>query len=96
MPKAYWIVHADVSNLEAFKAYVEANADSLKEHGAKFLARAGNFQAVEGTTKPRNSIVEFPNYEAALKCWHSPSYQAARSLRLNAADIDIIIVEGLE
>lgn len=96
MPKAYWIVHVDVIDMDAFKAYVAANADAMKQYGAKFLARAGTFQAVEGSARTRNTIVEFPTYEAALHCWHSSSYQAARSLRLNAAEIDIVIVEGVE
>lgn len=96
MPKGYWIVHVDITDADAFKAYVAANADAFEQYHAKFLARAGTFKAVEGTTKSRNTIVEFPSYEAALNCWHSSAYQAAKQLRTNAAEIDIIVVEGVD
>lgn len=96
MKKGYWMIRVDVSDLEAFKKYAESNAEALKKFGAKFLARAGAFTAVEGSTRSRNTIVEFPSYQAALDCWNSPEYQSARSLRLDAATIDLIIVEGYD
>lgn len=96
MSKGYWIVRVDITESESFKAYVTANAEALKNYGARFLARAGAFNAVEGTTRSRNTIVEFPSYQAALDCWSSPEYQAARSLRQDAAAIDLVIVEGYD
>lgn len=96
MSKGYWIVHLDITGPDAFKAYVAANGGALKKYGARFLARAGAFQAVEGTAKSRNTIVEFPSYQAALDCWNSPEYQAAKDLRTGAADIDLVIVEGYD
>lgn len=96
MPKGYWIVRVDVTDPEQFKAYAEANAGALKKYGARFLARAGQHQVPEGTTRARNTIVEFPSYQAALDCWHSPEYQAALKLRLPASTIDLVIVEGYD
>jgi len=96
MPKGYWIVHVDVSDMDKFKNYVAANAGAMEKYGAKFLARAGQYTAVEGTTRSRNTIVEFPSYQAALDCWHSPEYQAALQQRTSAADIDLVIVEGVD
>jgi uncharacterized protein (DUF1330 family) len=37
MPKAYWIGRVDVSNPEAYKAYMVANTIPFKKYGAKFL-----------------------------------------------------------
>lgn len=96
MQKGYWIVRVDVTNQEQFKAYTAANAEALKKYGARFLARAGQFQVPEGTTRARNTIVEFPSYQAARDCWHSPEYQAALKLRLPASTIDLVIVEGCD
>lgn len=84
MPKGYWIVRADVTDMEQFKKYAAANGDALRKHGAKFLARAGQFTLVEGTTRARNTIVEFPSYQAALE--H----------RLSASQLDLVIVEGYD
>lgn len=96
MKKGYWVVRVDVNDLEQFKAYLAANLEPLKKYGACFLARAGRFEVVEGTTRARNTLIEFPSYEAALECWRSPEYQAAIKLRLQAATMDLVIVEGLE
>jgi uncharacterized protein (DUF1330 family) len=96
MQKGYWIVRVDVTDQAQFKTYAAANADVLKKYGARFLARAGRFEAPEGTTKARNTVVEFPSYQAALDCWNSPEYQAARQLRLPASTIDLVIVEGYD
>ena len=94
MAKGYWIVHVDVLNLEQFKAYASATPKALKQHGAEFLARAGQFENPEGITKARNTIIEFPSYQAAIDCYYSQEYQEAAKLRASTA-IDIIIVEGV-
>jgi len=96
MPKGYWIVRVDVTDQEQFKKYAVANADALKKYGAKFLARAGQYTVPEGTTRTRNTIVEFPSYQAALDCWNSPEYQAALKFRVSASAIDLVIVEGYD
>jgi uncharacterized protein (DUF1330 family) len=96
MAKGYWMVHVDIDDLEKFKAYALANAEAFKKYGANFLARAGQSEAVEGALSSRNTIIEFPSYQAAIDCWNSPEYQAAKALRENACRIDITIVEGYE
>lgn len=96
MSKGYWIVRVDVTDQEQFKKYAAANTDAFKKYGAKFLVRAGQFTVPEGTTRARNTIVEFPSYQAALDCWNSPEYQAALKLRLSASNMDLVIIEGYE
>ena len=96
MPKGYWVIRVDVSDLEQFKLYAEAASMALKKFGAKFLARAGRFENPEGTTRPRNSIVEFPSYEAAVNYWHSAEYQETIKLRLPVSTIDLVIIEGYD
>ena len=95
MAKGYWMVHVEVENAAAFNAYVAAVVDVFKKYDAHFLARAGQFEAVEGTARSRNTILEFPSYQAAVDCWHSAEYQAVKALRENAGSVDITIVEGL-
>lgn len=96
MPKGYWIVRVDVTQPDAFMHYATANQDALSRHGARFLARAGQHSVPEGSSRARNTIVEFPSYQAALDCWHSEGYQAARALRVGAAEMDLVIVEGYD
>ena len=96
MPKGYWIVRVDVTDQEQFKKYAAANGEALKKYGAHFLVRAGRSTTAEGTTRARNTVVEFPSYQAALDCWSSPEYQAAIKLRFPASTIDLVIIEGYD
>lgn len=96
MPKGYWIVRVDIDDFEQYKKYVAANAEPLNKYGGRFLVRAGRFECVEGASRTRNAVVEFPTYQAALDCWHSPEYQAAIKLREAVSTIDFIVIEGYE
>jgi len=95
MNRGYWIVKADVIDQVKFSEYAKRTPEVLKKYGGKFLVRAGNHECVEGRTRSRNTLIEFPSYEAALQCWNSAEYNEAKSYRLNAAELDIVIIEGL-
>lgn len=94
--KGYWIGRVDVDDLERYKLYVEANAAPFREYGARFLVRGGRFECVEGGSRSRNVVIEFPSYEQAMACYRSPGYQAAIALRAPVSVIDLIIIEGHE
>ena len=94
MKKGYWIVRADVTDSEKFKAYAAKTPDALEKFGGTFLVRAGKFILAEGNTRSRNTIIEFPSYQSAIDCWESNEYQQARKLRLEGAELDIVIIEG--
>ena len=96
MPHGYWIARVDVSDVERYKDYVAANAKPFKLFGARFLVRAGRFEIVEGSSRSRHVVLEFPSYEAALACYRSPEYQQALELRLPVATADVVIIEGYE
>jgi uncharacterized protein (DUF1330 family) len=96
MPNGYWIARVDVSDIDRYKAYVEANAKPFKLFGARFLVRAGRFECMEGSARSRNVVLEFPSYEAALACYRSPEYQQALKLRLPVSTADLIIIEGYD
>jgi uncharacterized protein (DUF1330 family) len=94
--KGYWIARVDVTNEEAYKAYTLAIMDSLRKFGGRFLVRGGPFEMVEGQARARNVVIEFPDYETALACWHSPEYAAAKALRDGHGTADIVVIGGYE
>lgn len=94
MKKAYWIAHVTVTDPEQYQIYAAGTAEPFRKYGATILARGGQYSALEGTDRPRNVVIEFPSYEAALECYNSPEYQAARAHRVDAGIADITIVEG--
>ena len=96
MAKGYWIARVDITDPEQFKEYMAANAEPLKKHGARFLVRGGRFENPEGVTRARNTIIEFPSYQAALDCYNSKEYQEAIKLRAPASTMDFVIIEGFD
>lgn len=96
MPKGYWIGRVEVSDAQAYKRYVEANAEVFAKYGARFLVRAGRFEAVEGEARSRNVVIEFPDYETALACYRSPEYARAMAHRQGASVADILVIEGYD
>jgi uncharacterized protein (DUF1330 family) len=96
MAKGYWIGRVDVSDADGYANYIEANAEAFAKYGAQFLVRGGKFEAVEGGSRARNVVLEFPDYETAVACYRSPEYQRAFAHRINAATSDILIIEGYD
>ncbi|HDZ71395.1 MAG TPA: DUF1330 domain-containing protein [Aurantimonas coralicida] len=96
MAKGYWIARVDVRDPEGYKGYVEAAAPAFREYGATFLARGGAFEALEGTARSRNVVIEFDSVETAKACYHSEQYQKAKAIRQRYAEADMIIVEGYD
>jgi uncharacterized protein (DUF1330 family) len=96
MAKGYWIARVDVRDGERYKDYVATAKPAFEKYGARFLARGGAFEALEGTARSRNVVIEFPSMQAALDCYNSPEYQAAKAIRQTVADAEMIVVEGFE
>jgi uncharacterized protein (DUF1330 family) len=96
MAKGYWIGRVDVTDAEAYKRYVTANAKAFAKYGARFLVRGGTFEAVEGKARSRNVVIEFPSYDAAIDCYRSPEYAEALAIRLDAGIADILVIEGYD
>jgi uncharacterized protein (DUF1330 family) len=96
MPKGYWIFRINVTDPAKYDAYRAENGEALRKHGGRFLVRGGTFENPEGHSRPRNVVVEFPSYQAAVDCYHSPEYQRAKAKRAGGADTDLIVIEGYD
>lgn len=93
--KAYWIAHVTVTDPEAYTGYQALVPAAFAAHGARFLARGGAHEVLEGPALDRHVVIEFPSLAAARACYHSPEYQAAKARRDGAAMAHVVIVEGL-
>jgi uncharacterized protein (DUF1330 family) len=96
MAKGYWIARVDVNNEEGYKPYAAANPAIFRKYGGGFVVRGGKFESMEGTSRSRNVVIEFPDYAAALACYRSPEYQANIKVRQPHATADILVVEGFD
>jgi len=96
MPKGYWIARVDVNNDEGYKPYALANPAIFKKFGGRFVTRGGKSEGVEGTSRSRNVVIEFPDYATAVACYRSPEYQQNLKIRQANAVADLVIVEGYD
>ncbi|MEO1280278.1 MAG: DUF1330 domain-containing protein [Pseudomonadota bacterium] len=94
-PAGLWIAHGTIKDHERYGDYLAAAAPVFARYGAVFQARGGRYEPVEGLARERHIIIQFPNYDLALACYHDPEYQEAARIRLTAAETEIVIVEGV-
>jgi uncharacterized protein (DUF1330 family) len=93
-PLAYWIAHVTVHDEKAYEKYKIRAAEAVAAHGGEFVARGGRYKQMEGKERAWNTVAIFPSFEAALACYRSPEYRTALQFVDNAADRDLVIVEG--
>ncbi len=94
MTKGYWVVRVSVRDAERYPEYLHAARPAFEKYGARFLVRGGRHEPMEGSSRDRNVVVEFADFDTATACYRSPEYQAAKAIRNAHADADFIIVEG--
>ena len=94
LPKGYWIVHIEVKDPEGYENYKNASSKTLSRYGAKFLVRGGAQEILEGSSKTRTVLIEFPDLRAAQLCYQSAEYQKAQAIRIKYSVADLVIVEG--
>ena len=95
MAKGYIIARVDILDPEAYARYAAAAGKAIADHDGTALARGGRCEAMEGEARARNVVLEFESYDAARRYYFSEQYQAARKLREGAANIELVLVEGV-
>ena len=95
MPKGYVIARVDVHDAEAYAKYAAAAGEAIRAHNGRPLARGGRSEALEGPGRRRNVVIEFESYEQARAYYHSAAYQAAKAMREGAAEMEMVVVEGV-
>jgi uncharacterized protein (DUF1330 family) len=92
---AYWIAHVTVTDAERYKAYQALAPAAFARFGGRFLARGGEADVLEGPGHARHVVIAFPDLAAARACYASEEYGAARAAREGAAEVALVIVEGV-
>ena len=96
MPKGYWLAtYKKIESKDNLGNYAAKATGTIKSYGGKPLVRGGKNRCLEGSNFPRTVIWEFPNYEAAEKCYNSKEYQVAWSLAKNSTERNLQISEGV-
>ena len=79
--KGYWVcIYEKIDDPEKLKEYAIKAKPAVEKFFGKFLVRGGKNRTNEGIDSPRIIVVEFPDYNTALKCYESAEYQEAHDI----------------
>jgi uncharacterized protein (DUF1330 family) len=96
MTSAYVIANVEVTNPEQYEEYKKLSTIAMKAHGAEVCIRGGKVEVLEGDWSPARMIVlKFPSTDAARAFYDSTEYLAARKAREGAANMRMVLVEGV-
>ena len=94
--KVYWVcVYEKINNVEKLKEYAIKAKPAVEKFSGKFLIRGGKNRTNEGIDSPRTVVVEFPDYNTALKCYDSKEYQDAHDILEGHEVRNHQLVEGI-
>jgi len=87
---ALLIIQATVLKKEGYKAYQAAVGPLIESRGGKLRATGVELEVLEGAHDGRRLVVfEFPSMAAIRRFWNSPEYEKVKTLRKDAARIDV-------
>jgi uncharacterized protein (DUF1330 family) len=93
---AFLIANYDVTNEEAYQAYMAAVGPTIAAHGGEILVAGPDGEVVEGDPGAITVVVRFPSMEA-LKSWYdSVEYQRIISLRRDNTEGALVFARQLE
>ena len=79
--KGYWVcIYEKINDLEKLKAYALKAKPAIEKFSGNFLVRGGKNRTNEGINTPRNVVVDFPDFNTAIKCYDSKEYQEAHDI----------------
>lgn len=93
---AYLLVDCEVTDPARYDEYKKIAPAAIAKYGGRYLVRGGATTLLEGDWQPERIVVlEFPDADTARRFYDSPDYRAARGVRAGAANMKMLLVEGL-
>jgi uncharacterized protein (DUF1330 family) len=96
MPKGYLVANIRVNDKEKFQNFSGMAGPVIQKFGGKILARGAGADRHEGILTGVVMMIEFESKEVAEKFYFSDEYQAAKAVRDECADTDLMIIEGAD
>jgi uncharacterized protein (DUF1330 family) len=92
----YVIADIEVTDPVGYDEYKQRVPAVIAAHGGRYLARGGASEVLEGTWRPKRSvIIEFASLAALKAFWESPEYRPLRELRERSARSNLVVIQGL-
>lgn len=96
MPKGYLVANIRVKDKEKFQQFSGMAAPVIQKYGGKILARGPGADRHEGSVTGVVMMIEFDSKQSAETFYFSDEYQAAKAVRDDCAETDLMIIEGAE
>ena len=90
----YIIATYDITNPEAYPAYVASVGATLADTGVEVLVADYNSEVVEGQPAKVTVVLKFVSKAAALEWYNSPAYQAVVHHRTANSAGSMVLVDG--
>jgi uncharacterized protein (DUF1330 family) len=95
MSKGYLVANIRVTDQEKFQEFSGMAGPAIKKYGGKVLARGPVADRLEGDVSGIVMMIEFESKDAATTFYFSEEYQAAKAVRDECSDTDLMIAEGV-
>jgi uncharacterized protein (DUF1330 family) len=92
---AYIIADIEITDVAQYDKYRPLSTAAQQAHGVEVLARGGKTERLEGRAPGRMVILKFQSMAAAREFYDSPEYRKARETRAGAANMNMVIVDGI-
>ena len=94
MAKGYLVANIRVTDQERFQKFSGMAGPIIQKFGGKVLARGPGADRHEGTLSGVVMMIEFDSKEIAENFYFSEDYQAAKAVRDECSETDLMIIEG--
>lgn len=94
MAKGYLVANIRVTDQERFQQFSGMAGPIIQKFGGKVLARGPGADRHEGTLSGVVMMIEFDSKEIAENFYFSKDYQAAKAVRDECSETDLMIIEG--
>ena len=93
----YFIAQIQINDKVAYQKYLDSADEVFQKYNGKYLAVDDSPMCLEGLWDERRIVlIEFPSKEE-MKAWYcSEEYQSILKHRLNAAECDSVLINGID
>jgi uncharacterized protein (DUF1330 family) len=91
------LVEVSIHDPTLYNEYKKHTLETIEKYHGKFLVRGVPTESLEGDWNPeRLVILQFPDIKTAKAWWSSPEYSDIKTIRYQAANSKMLVVESLD
>ena len=95
MAKGYLVANIRVADQEKFQTFSGMAGPVIQKFGGRVLAKGPAADRHEGDLSGVVMMIEFESKKIAEEFYFSKEYQAAKAVRDECAETDLMIIEGI-